>query len=252
VSGGFIDNFSTQSKEYSFSRPTYPESLFEFLSTVTPQKNLAWDCATGNGQAAIGLSKYFKKVIASDASKNQIRHGFQRENIDYKLFPAENAELNNDSVDIVTVAQGLHWLDFDKFYYNVKRVGKKDGIIAVWSYDMHKINPQIDKVTDRLDVDGEILGSYWEKETKYVKEKYKTIPFPFNEISVPAFKTTLYWNLHQLWDYMKTWSSVKRYCSENKRDSLDLVKLEVNTLWGDEHDKKEVNWNINIRAGIIK
>ena len=160
MSGGFIDNFSTQSKEYSFSRPTYPESLFKFLSTVTPQKNLAWDCATGNGQAAIGLSKYFKKVIGSDASKNQIRHGFQRGNIDYKLFPAENAELNNDSVDIVTVAQGLHWFDFDKFYFNVKRVGKKDGIIAVWSYDMHKINPQIDKVTDRLDVDGEILGSY--------------------------------------------------------------------------------------------
>ncbi|MFZ0265659.1 MAG: methyltransferase domain-containing protein [Nitrososphaeraceae archaeon] len=252
MSGGFIDNFSTQSKEYSFSRPTYPESLFEFLSTVTPKKNLAWDCATGNGQAAIGLSKYFKKVIASDASKNQIRHGFQRGNIDYKLFPAENAELNNDSVDIVTVAQGLHWFDFDKFYFNVKRVGKKDGIIAVWSYDMHKINPQIDKVTDRLDVDGEILGSYWDKETKYVKEKYKTIPFPFNEISVPAFKTMLYWNLHQLWDYMKTWSSVKRYCSENKRDPLDLVRPELNTLWGDELDKKEVTWNINIRAGIIK
>jgi len=252
MSGGFIDNFSTQSKEYSFSRPTYPESLFEFLSTVTPQKNLAWDCATGNGQAAIGLSKYFKKVIASDASKNQIRHGFQRENIDYKLFPAENAELDNDSVDIVTVAQALHWFDFDKFYCNVKRVGKKDGIIAVWSYDMHKINPQIDKVTDRLDVDGEILGSYWDKETKYVKEKYKTIVFPFREISAPAFKTTLYWNLHQLWDYMKTWSSVKKYYSENKRDPLDLVKPEVKTLWGNVLDKKEVTWNINIRAGIIK
>ena len=125
MSGGFIDNFSTQSKEYSFSRPTYSESLFEFLSTVTPQKTLAWDCATGNGQAAIGLCKYFKKVIASDASKNQILHGFQRQNIDYKLFPAEYAELDNDSVDIVTVAQALHWFDFDKFYYNVKRVGKK-------------------------------------------------------------------------------------------------------------------------------
>lgn len=69
---GFIDNFSTQSRNYSFSRPTYPDSLFEFSNTVTPQKNLAWDCATGNGQAAIGISKFFKKVIASDASNNQI------------------------------------------------------------------------------------------------------------------------------------------------------------------------------------
>jgi ubiquinone/menaquinone biosynthesis C-methylase UbiE len=249
---GFIDNFSTHSKEYSFSRPTYPDSLFEFLNTVTPQKNLAWDCATGNGQAAIGLSKYFKKVIASDASKNQIIHGFQRENIEYKVFTAENAELESDSVDIVTVAQGIHWFNFDKFYSNVKRLGKKDGIIVVWSYDLHKINPQIDKISNRLDVDGEILGRYWDREAKYVKEKYKTIDFPFKEISVPIFRTTLYWNMHQLWDYMKTWSSVKKYYSENKSDPLDLVKSEMKNLWGDELDKREVTWNINIRVGIIK
>jgi hypothetical protein len=236
LSKGFIDNFSCHSKEYSFSRPTYPDLLFEFLSSITPQKNLAWDCATGNGQSAIGLCKYFKKVIASDASKNQIQHGFQRENIDYKIFP---------------VAQALHWFDFEKFYSNV-RVGKKDGIIAVWSYDMHKINPQIDNISSRLDVDGDILGNYWAKETKHVKEKYKTIPFPFKEISVPAFKTTLYWNLLQLWNYMQTWSSVKKYYSENNQDPLDLIKSELKSLWGDEHNKKEVTWNINIRVGFIK
>ena len=117
---------------------------------------------------------------------------------------------------------------------------------------MHKINPQIDKISNRLDVDGEILGSYWDKEARYVKEKYKTISFPFKEISVPVFKTTLYWNLHQLWDYMKTWSSVKKYYSENKRNPLDLVKLEVKDLWGNDFDRKEVTWNINMRAGVIK
>ncbi|HJR85161.1 MAG TPA: class I SAM-dependent methyltransferase [Nitrososphaeraceae archaeon] len=249
---GFIDNFSTQSKNYSYSRPTYPQSLFKFLSTVTPQNNLAWDCATGNGQAAIGLAKYFNKVIASDASRNQIQYAFARENIEYKVFQAENAEIDSDSVDIVTVAQALHWFDFDKFYSNVKRVGKKGGIIAVWSYDMHKINPQIDKITKKLDVDGDILGSYWDKEARYVKEKYETITFPFREISVPAFKTTLHWNLNQLWDYMNTWSSVKKYYSENKQDPLDIVKPEVSALWGEEFDKKQVTWNINIRAGVIK
>jgi len=249
---GFIDNFSSQSKQYSCSRPTYPESLFEFLFKVTPQNNLAWDCATGNGQAAIGLGKYFKKVIASDASKNQIQHAFKRKNIEYKIFQAENAELENDSVDIVTVAQAVHWFDFDKFYSNVKRVGKKDGIIAVWSYDMHRISPQLDKITERLDIEGEILGSYWDKEAKYVKEKYETIAFPFKEISVPVFKTTLQWNLLQLWDYMKTWSSVKKYYSKNKLDPLDLIKPEIKALWANELDKKKVTWYINIRAGIIK
>jgi ubiquinone/menaquinone biosynthesis C-methylase UbiE len=250
---GIIDNFSTQSKEYSFSRPTYPDSLFKFLSAITPRKNLAWDCGTGNGQAAIGLSKYFESVIASDASKNQILHAFQRKNIDYKIFPAEDPKLQNDSANIVTVAQALHWFEFEMFYAGVKRVGKKDGIIAVWSYDMHKINPQIDKVSSKLDVDGEILGNYWAREAKYVKEKYSTIPFPFKEISVPTFKTTSYWNLHQLCNYMQTWSSVKKYYSENRRDPLDLVKPELKSLWGaNELDKKRITWNINIRVGIIK
>lgn len=130
-----------------------------------------------NGQAAIGLSKYFKKVIASDASNNQIRYAFQRENIEYKVFQAENAELDNDSVDIVTVAQGLHWFDCDKFYSNVKRVGKNDGIIAVWSYDMHKINPQIDKITNRLDVDGEILVAIGTKKQSMLKKNIKQFLF---------------------------------------------------------------------------
>ena len=188
MSEGFIDNFSCHSKEYSFSRPTYPDLLFDFLYAITPQKNLAWDCATGNGQSAIGLCKYFKNVIASDANKNQIQHGFQRENIDYKIFPAGKCEVGQRFCRPRDCSQAIHWFDFEKFYTNVKRVGKKNGIIAVWSYDMHKINPQIDNISNRLNVEGEILGNYWAKETKYVNEKYKTIPFPFKEISVPTFK----------------------------------------------------------------
>jgi hypothetical protein len=63
-------------------------------------------------------------------------------------------------------------------------------------------------------VDGKILGRYWDKEAKYVKEKYKAIAFPFKEISVPVFRTP-YWNMQQLWACMKTLSSVKWYYLEN-------------------------------------
>ncbi len=149
----FIDNFSFKSKEYSFSRPVYPNDLFEFLSNLTPNKDLVWDCATGNGQAALGLSKYFKKVIASDASKNQIDNKFERENILYKVFPAETANLPDESIDLVTVATAVHWFDFNRFYHEVNRVSKKQGEggrIAVWCYGMHKISPKIDKISERL------------------------------------------------------------------------------------------------------
>lgn len=139
----FIDNFSSKSTQYAFSRPTYPNDLFKLLSELTLQKELAWDCATGNGQAAIGLCKYFKKVIASDASANQIQQRFERENIDYRIFSAEETPLADHSVDLITVAQALHWFDIEKFYSEVKRVGKKeDSIIAVWSYAMNEKVPK--------------------------------------------------------------------------------------------------------------
>ena len=86
------DHFSSKSREYSYSRPFYPEDLFEFLQEVTPSKYIAWDCATGNGQATIGLCRYFRNVIASDVSKNQLANRFHRNNITYEVFSAEKAK----------------------------------------------------------------------------------------------------------------------------------------------------------------
>jgi SAM-dependent methyltransferase len=250
---GFIDNFSSKSKEYSFSRPVYPVDLFAFLSDITPIHDLVWDCATGNGQAAIGLCKHFKKIIASDASKSQIDNKFERGNITYKVFSAEETSLSDNSVDLVTVAQAVHWFDFDKFYEEVKRVSKKDGVgrIALWCYGMHKINPEIDRISGRLDVNGDILGDSWSEEIKYINEGYKTIPFPFKEINAPKFEMNIKWNLYQMFNYMKTWSAVKKYHTEKRSDPLNLVREDIKNLWGEESEEKTVTWKINLRVGIV-
>jgi len=259
MSKDFIDNFSSKSKEYSFSRPIYPDELFEFLSNIIFNKDLAWDCATGNGQAAIGLCKYFKNVIASDASSNQIDNKFEREHILYRVFPAEDAAipyLSDNSVDLVTVATALHWFDFKRFYNQVNRVSKKKGEggrIAVWCYGMHQINPKIDKIIERLDVDGDILGEFWPKEIRYIKEKYRTIPFPFKEINTPNFKMKTNWNMYQLFNYMQTWSAVKKYQIERKSDPLDLVREDIKNLWSTEESvQKLITWDIYLRVGIIQ
>jgi SAM-dependent methyltransferase len=252
----FIDNFSFKSREYSFSRPAYPNDLFEYLSDITPYNDLAWDCATGNGQAAIGLGNYFKCVIASDASKNQIENRFERKNILYRVFPAEAPLLPNNCVDLVTVATAIHWFDFDRFYQEVNRVSKNrchEGRIAIWCYGMHKIGPEIDKIISRLDVDGDILGDYWPKEIRFIKEEYRTIPFPFKEIEAPKFSMVAHWDMRQLFDYMQTWSAVKRYHVEKKSDPLDLVKEEIKSIWGiGESEKKSVRWDIFLRVGITQ
>jgi len=72
MAAGFIDKFSEAAEDYRRSRPTYPDSIFRALTAVAPGHDLAWDCGTGNGQAALGLARHFAAVNATDPSPQQI------------------------------------------------------------------------------------------------------------------------------------------------------------------------------------
>lgn len=255
----FKDLFSSNSKEYASSRPTYPRSLFEFLVGLVRYRNLAWDCATGNGQAAVFLSEHFEQVIASDASKEQIENAQPRDNIRYEVFPAEKTTLVDNSVDLITIAQALHWFDLDEFYKEVKRVLRKDdnggdtngsGVIAAWAYGLHSITTEIDDITHLLYED--ILGSYWPKERKIVENKYQDISFPFQEIDMPVFQIELDWTLSELIGYLYTWSSVQKFIEKNNSDPIKQIYDDLAAAWGDKntwHKRRRVVWPIYIRVG---
>ena len=68
------DHFSGHADRYEAFRPTYPDALFLYLSSLCTRRDLGWDCATGNGQAAVALAPYFSAIIATDASQKQIDH----------------------------------------------------------------------------------------------------------------------------------------------------------------------------------
>ena len=254
----FKDLFSSNSKEYASSRPTYPSSLFEFLVELVQYRNLAWDCATGNGQVAVFLSEYFEQVIASDASKEQIENAQPRNNIRYEVFPAERTTLANNSVDLITIAQALHWFDLDEFYKEAKRVLKKNdngrgsgggGVIAAWAYGLHSISPEIDNITHLLYED--ILGSYWPKERKIVENKYQDVPFPFQKIDTPVFQIELDWTLSELVGYLYTWSSVQKFIEKNNSDPVKQIYDDLAAAWGGKNTwhKRRVVWPIYMRVG---
>jgi ubiquinone/menaquinone biosynthesis C-methylase UbiE len=244
----FKDLFSKQSKEYAVSRPTYPESLFDFLAGLVDRKDLAWDCATGNGQAAVALSKYFQQVIASDISKKQLENAKRKSNIRYEVFPAEKTILEDNSVDLITVAQALHWFDFEKFYREVKRVLREGGVIAAWTYGLTSVSPEIDKITYRLYKD--ILGRYWPKEIKYIENRYEDVPFPFKQLPTPQFQIKLNWNLSELLNYLYTWSSVQKFLEKNDHDPLKQIRGSLEEAWGKHgQQKRQVVWPIYIKVG---
>ena len=159
------DNFSKQSDLYVKYRPRYPKSLYEYIYDRCSQFNAAWDCGTGNGQVAHQLAKRFNNVIATDISAAQLDHALKSTNINYKLASAENSEIESQSIDLVTVAQAIHWFDFDRFYKEVCRVAKPECLLAYWGYDLPKIEPAVDKTV--IHFHDEALGDYWDIERGY-------------------------------------------------------------------------------------
>jgi SAM-dependent methyltransferase len=245
----FADHFSTQATDYAKYRPGYPPALFEWLATLTPQHSLAWDVGTGNGQAAVQLAHYFEQVIATDPSAEQIRNAQPHERVKYLVQPAEESGLDDASVDLITVAQALHWFQFDKFYAQAHRVLKPRGVMAAWTYGLHEITPELDAILQRFYSD--TVGSYWPPERRYIDECYRTIPFPFFEFSAPPMRLELSWALHDLIGYLGTWSSTQRYIRQHGSDPRELIYEQLKAAWGAQRERV-VSWPMYFRVGGLQ
>lgn len=240
----FKDLFSTQAQTYADSRPDYPHELYEFIVSQTKENTLCWDVATGNGQAAVALAQYFERLVATDASMAQLEQAIARDNIDYRCEPAEQSSLEDTSVDLVTIAQALHWFNFERFYPEVRRVLKPGGQIAAWTYGLLTVNNTIDAVIQ--DFYSGVLGGYWAQERRYVDEAYKTIPFPYSKINTPDLNIKRQWTLGQFCSYLESWSAVEKYKKENGSSGIAQIKQQLQPHWTDSHT---VTWPISLLLG---
>src|SRR3712207_9015010 len=108
--------FATEAAQYAHLRPTYPDELFDFLSTTVSSREVAWDCATGNGQAATHLARHFGQVIATDERGEMIAQAPPDPMITYRVAEAEDSGIEDHLLDLVTVAAAIHWFDLERFY----------------------------------------------------------------------------------------------------------------------------------------
>jgi SAM-dependent methyltransferase len=247
ASEGFADHFSALSESYARYRPDYPDSLFAWLATVAPATRGAWDCATGNGQAALGLAAHFDRVIATDASAAQLESARPDPRVEYRIARAEDSGLPLASCDLVTVAQALHWLDRDRFWQEVGRVLVPRGVVAVWCYDLLRIDEGVDAVIGRLYRD--IVGPYWPPERILTEQRYATIELPFEEIAVPPFRMEKRWSLPDLVGYLSTWSAARRYAEATGQEPLPLVADELARAWGPPERERLAVWDLALRVG---
>jgi SAM-dependent methyltransferase len=248
MSSHFSDHFSAVAARYADFRPNYPAALFEYVATLVPADSVVWDCAAGNGQASVDLGRRFRKVIATDASREQIASAPALANVEFRVARAEESGLPDASVDLVTVAQALHWFDLARFYDEARRVLRPGGALAVWCYGVEHVDGA---AVDRLAQDyySNTVGPYWPPERRLVEESYGTIPFPFAEVEAPSIEMEAFWTLDQLLGYFSTWSATSRFIKANGFNPLDALARDLRDAWGDPNRKRRIAWPLSLRVG---
>ena len=248
MSQTFHDHFSSVANRYADFRPHYPAELFDYLATLAPRNSLVWDCACGNGQATLDLARRFDRVIATDASREQIASATPHPKVEFRVAPAEQSGLPDESVGLITVAQALHWFDLERFYTEARRVLSLGGVLTAWAYGINQVEG--DDVNQLVqDFYTNTVGSYWPPERKLVEEGYRTISFPFGEITPPAFHMEAHWTLDQLLGYFSTWSATSRFIKATGRNPLESLSVELLRLWGDASSPRLIVWPLSLRIG---
>lgn len=246
----FEDHYSGHADAYARHRPLYPDALFAWLASVSPGHALAWDAGTGSGQVAAALAEHFDRVIATDASSEQLARAIPHERVEYRHEPSGRASLDSASVDLVTAGAAAHWFELEDFNREVQRVARKNAVVALFSYGPRDFADVLGPAVHRFQE--EILGPYWPDRIQLVHERYATIPFPFDEIEAPAFEMTAEWNLAELLAFLETWSASQRYFLERGTRATGEIAPELERLWGDPASRRPLRCPLFIRAGRVK
>jgi hypothetical protein len=244
----FADHFTPVADAYAACRPAQPAEVLAFAASLAPARGLAWDCGTGNGQAAVGLAALFERVVATDASAAQIARALPHPRVEYRVARAEASGLPDASVDLVTAAQAVHWFDLDGFNREVRRVAAPGAAVVVWSYLWTTVDdPAVDALVQELA--RVTLAPDWPPEIQLVADEYRTLPFPFREIPAPALALTARWTLAELLGFARTWSGTARHARRTGIDPVARAEPRLREAWGDPALPRDVGWRIAIRAG---
>jgi SAM-dependent methyltransferase len=244
----FKDHFSQLAAQYAAFRPSYPPALFDYLAQLCSERKLAWDCACGTGQATLALAARFDAVIATDASPQQLSAAPPHSRVTYRAAQAEDSGIASKSVDLLAVAQALHWFDLDAFYVEAHRVLAPAGVIAVWTYGvMHVEGPETEALMQEFYHD--IVGPFWPPERRLVEAGYQGIAFPFVAMSAPPFNMQVRWERAHLLGYLRSWSATGRYVEARGVDPVAVLEERLAPSWADAHSTRTVTWPVVLRVG---
>ena len=243
--------FTTVAREYANFRPGYPPELFAWLAGAAPALDAVWDCGCGSGQASVALAGHFQVVHATDVAAEQIAAARQHPRVRYSVAPAEHCGLPDASVELVTVAQALHWFDVDAFYAEARRVARPAALIAVWNYPRPRFaDAELERVF--LEFYSNVVGPYWPPERRHIEANYTTLAFPFEEMAHPAFGLDLDWPFEQVIGYVSSWSATAQYRKALGRDPVPLLRESLGKVWPGVDATARVRIPLGLRVARLR
>lgn len=140
--------------------------------------HLAVDVGCGSGQATQRLARHFARVVATDVSQSQIDAAPEIPGVEWRVAPAHETGVGDGEVDLVTVAQALHWFPLTQFWGECNRVLRPGGAVACWGYGLPEFsgNPRAQAVLMRLHDD--TLGEHWAPGRVHIVQHYAGLEAP--------------------------------------------------------------------------
>lgn len=241
--------FDQGGSAYARFRPEYPPALAAWLAAQAPDRRLAVDVGCGNGQLTALLLPHFERVLGLDPSADQIANATPQANVDYQCAAAEQLPAPDHSASLITAAQAAHWFNLPRFYEEARRIAAPGAVLALVSYGVLKMAPELDARFRRFYYDE--VGQYWPAERKLVDDGYATLDFPFNEFAGPAMTIDVAWDLASFMGYVSTWSAIRSVREAGKEALLTAFADDIAALWGEPGRARPVSWPINMRIGRV-
>jgi SAM-dependent methyltransferase len=219
-------------------------------ASLVERRDVAWDTATGNGQAAVSLAKHFQRVIATDISEEQILHARPHPRIDYRAASAEVSGLPGGSVDLIVSAAALHWFDLDRFYAEVRRVRRPGSVLAAWTYHVAYVEPPFDSVLGPFYQ--HVVAPHFAPGARLVDGQYEAITLPGSALDAPLFSVSVRWTAAEILRFVRTWSGVQAYKEATGRDPVVELAPAIEEVCSSPDAVHELRWPLYLKAARLE
>lgn len=143
------EKFTGKADFYNKYRPSYPDSLIDWLYEKTNADTVA-DIGAGTGKFTACLLKKLWKITAVEPNPDMSEKLGRLKGITVINASAENTAIEQGSIALVTAAQAFHWFDEELFKKECKRILKPDGKLAVIYNERNYTGCGISKLRDEI------------------------------------------------------------------------------------------------------